>query len=140
MMFKMVNKRNNVLLNSKISVLISINRKNEADESYSREYFTLPLEVDSVRYFPLTWTIVHVINEDSPLKNLSVNDLRKIDAEILILFEAFDETFTQNIIHKHSYASDQWLEGFRFRKNFHADDSGTIVLNIHNLNDLEEIK
>jgi inward rectifier potassium channel len=136
-MFKMVNKRNNVLLNTKVSVLISLNDKQSHEGNYLRNYYSLKLEVDSVRYFPLTWTIVHVIDEESPLYGLSTDDIRRRRAEILILLEAFDETFSQNVIQKHSYSSDRWLEGYRFRRNFAANDKGQIVLNIDELNEME---
>lgn len=137
-MFKMVNRRNNVLLNTKVSVMLSLHEKTSHEGNYLRDYYSLNLEVDSVRYFPLTWTIVHVINEDSPLYELGLDEIRRRRAEMLILLEAFDETFSQNIIQKHSYAADRWLEGFRFKRNFAADEKGKIVLNIHGLNELEE--
>lgn len=139
LMFKMVNQRNSVLLNTKVNVMISLSHKLHSESTYIRKYYTLPLEAESVRYFPLTWTIVHVINEQSPLFGMSVEKIREQGTEVLILVEAFDETFSQMVLQKHSYAGHQWLGGVRFKRNFNAADNGKIILNIHELDELETI-
>lgn len=139
-MFKMVNQRNSVLLNTKVNVMLSIVEGDiSASDNLIREYYNLPLEVDFVRYFPLTWTIVHEINEESPLYNMSVSEIKSKLAELLILVEAYDETYTQMVVRKHSYAESQWVSGVKFKKNFHADEDGTIILNIHQISDLEPL-
>ncbi|MGI8670772.1 MAG: hypothetical protein ACR2J3_13140 [Aridibacter sp.] len=51
-----------------------------------------------VDFFPLAWTIVHPIDENSLLNNLTAEDLETSDAEFLILLTAIDEGFSQ-IVH-----------------------------------------
>lgn len=137
LMFKIVNQRNSVLLNTKVHVMLSLVDEDSESSMLQRQYYTLPLEVDFVRYFPLTWTLVHVINEDSPLYDLTLTEIRGKLAELLIIIEAFDETYSQTVIRKHSYAEHQWATGVKFKKNFSADDTGTIILNINEISDLE---
>lgn len=137
LMFKIVNQRNSVLLNTKIHVNLSLVDEDSESNMLKRQYYNIPLEVDFVRYFPLTWTLVHVIDEDSPLYDLTLSEVRGKLAELLIIIEAFDETYSQTVIRKHSYAEHQWATGVKFKKNFSADDSGTIVLNINEISDLE---
>lgn len=139
MMFKMVNLRNSVLLNTKVNVMITLNHHEHDASAYMRRYYNLPLEVDSVKFFPLTWTVVHEINEQSPLHDLNLEDIVKKGAELLIMVEAFDETFSQIVLQKHSYAGHQWKDNVRFKRIFSADDSGKIILNIHELNELEAL-
>lgn len=139
LMFKMVNQRNSVLLNTKVHLLISLVHEDHEQNTFLRKYYDLPLEVDFVRYFPLTWTIVHPINEESPLYGKRLEEIKSQGAEILILVEAFDETFSQTVVQKHSYAGDQWLTNVRFKRNFGANEEGTIVLNIQDLNEVEMI-
>ena len=137
LMFKIVHQRNSVLLNTKVHTMLSLIDEDSKSTMVHRQYYTLPLEVDFVRYFPLTWTLVHVINEDSPLYDLTLAEIRAKLAELLIIIEAFDETYSQTVIRKHSYAEHQWATGVKFKKNFRADDTGTIILNIHEISDLE---
>lgn len=138
-MFKLVNLRNSVLLNTRVTVMVSMSHQDAHHTSYIRNYYSLPIENDFVRFFPLTWTIVHPINEESPFYNLSLQEIQDKEAEILILVEAFDETFSQMVIQKHSYAQHQWAEDVKFKRNFAANDSGKIVLNIRELNELETL-
>ncbi len=137
LMFKIVNQRNSVLLNTKVHVNLSLVDEDSQSNMLKRQYYDLPLEVNFVRYFPLTWTLVHVINEDSPLYDTTLSEIRGKLAELLIIIEAFDETYSQTVIRKHSYAEHQWATGVKFKKNFSADDNGTIVLNINEISDLE---
>ncbi|TSJ48051.1 ion channel [Fluviicola chungangensis] len=137
LMFKIVNQRNSVLLNTKVHVNLSLVDEDSESNMMKRQYYSLPLEVDFVRYFPLTWTLVHSINDDSPLYDLTLSEIRGKLAELFIIIEAFDETYSQTVIRKHSYAEHQWATGVKFKKNFSADESGTIVLNINEISDLE---
>jgi inward rectifier potassium channel len=139
MMFKMVNLRKSVLLNTKVTVMLSLTKANSDATAYERHYYTLPLEIDFTRFFPLTWTLVHLIDEDSPLWNLNLKDIQEKDAEVLIIVEAFDETFSQMVLQKHSYAEHQWKDQVKFKRNFKVEGEGKIILNIDELNELESI-
>lgn len=136
LMFKIVNTRNSVLLNTKVHVMISLTKPNSDHTAYERHYFSLPLEIDFTRYFPLTWTLVHFIDEDSPLFGMSLEEIIERDAEVLIIVEAFDETFSQNVLQKNSYAGHQWLGNVKFARNFGTTPEGKIVLNIRELDDI----
>jgi len=93
-MFKIVNWRNNVLLNSRITTLITI-EKGTKNEEFNKDYFTLNLEIDTVKFFSLTWMLVHKIDESSTINGLSVTDLKQRNAEVIVMIETFDETFAQ---------------------------------------------
>lgn len=138
LMFKIVNQRNSVLLNTKVHVLLSLVGE-DSHNMVTRKYYNIPLEVNFVRYFPLTWTLVHVIDEESPLYDLNLSEIKEKLAELLIVIEAFDETYSQTVVRKHSYAEHQWASGVKFKKNFSADENGTIILNIHEISDLEPL-
>ena len=137
-MFKIVNLRNNVLLNTKVTTLFTID-KGYGSEEFNKEYFTLNLESDKVNFFPLTWTLVHKIDESSPVFNVSLSELIKRNAEVIVMVETFDETFGQMIIQKHSYAQHQWLEGVKFDRNFRTNGDGKLTLHIKELNNISAI-
>ena len=135
-MFKMVNQRNSTLLDTSVSCILTM-AKDEHDPN--KGFFNLPLELDHVDFFPLTWTVVHKIDDDSPFKDLNAEDLRKRRAELIVSVRAFDETFAQNIIEKVSFAEDQWLDGVKFARSFEALEDGSIELRIHELDNLEKL-
>lgn len=140
LMFKMVNKRNSVLLNTQVEVMVTLSKPNIKTHQFERNYYNLPIEVNSVKFFPLTWTIVHQITEESPLFGLTIEELKSRHAEVLILVEAFDETYSQKVLQKYSYGDDQWKDQVKFKRSFYANEEGKIVLNIKELSELEPLE
>ncbi len=134
-MFKTVNLRNNVLLKTKISAFIAMDKELGAN-NFMKEYFPLNLEVDTITFFPLTWTLVHKITEDSPVIGMDVATLKLKNAEVFILIETFDETYSQDIVQKHSYAQNDWLENVKFDTNFRTNPNGELELYINELDNL----
>ncbi|MGV3632296.1 MAG: ion channel [Bacteroidota bacterium] len=135
MMFKMVNQRNNVLLNTKVNVMLIMD-KGVGEDRFNKLYFDLELENDEVYFFPLTWTLVHKITEDSPLSGLTVRELRERNAEVVILVKTFDETYSQSLLKKHSYAQEQWKEDVKFATNFKTNAQGQVELYVDRIDDL----
>ena len=80
-----------------------------------------------VTFFPLTWTVVHPIGDDSPLKGLTPDDLRRTDAEILILLTATDETFAQVVHARSSYKPDEILFGHKFVNIYNKVEEGDAI-------------
>lgn len=139
MMFKLVNQRDNVLLKTKINVILILDKKDQNGQ-YNKEYHPLKLVRNQVLFFPLTWTVVHTIDHDSPLFNLELKDLQKRNAELVILLETFDETFGHEIVQKHSYAENQWIENVKFDLNFKPNDSGQVELFVNELDNISPLE
>ena len=70
----MVNRRANTLIEPEVTLMLMAVQR--ADGSGRREFKVLKLERDKVMLFPLTWTIVHPIDADSPLYGKSAADLQ----------------------------------------------------------------
>jgi inward rectifier potassium channel len=69
-----------------------------------RKFEPLKLERDGIYFLALTWTVVHPIDETSPLYGKTVEDLARLQAEFLILIKGFDDTFSQTV-HSRSFVS-----------------------------------
>ncbi|MBU2020545.1 MAG: hypothetical protein KJ941_12935 [Bacteroidetes bacterium] len=133
LLFKIVNLRDNVLLRTKVSCILILD-KGITDQRYNKTYHQLKLETDFVLFFPLTWTLVHKIDQSSPLYDLPLKSILKRNGEIVVFLETFDETFGVEILQKHSYAGEQWAEKLKFDMNFNSNKNGKIDLHIRNLN------
>jgi inward rectifier potassium channel len=112
LMFRLVNGRNNQLLEVKIQVLFA--RFVNEDGKTVRRFDSLELERNRVTFFPLSWTVVHPIKDSSPLKGLTQDDYTRSDAEILILLSATDETFAQQVHTRSSYKPHEIRCGHKF--------------------------
>lgn len=137
-MFKIVNQRNSVLLKARANCILSLDSDNP-DHPLRKEYHQIELQLDYIQFFPLTWTLVHKIDESSPFFGLTLETIRSRHTEMIVMIEAFDETFSQNILEKRSFAGDQWMEGVKFKRNFSPNAKGKIELRINEIDELEPL-
>ncbi len=116
--FRVANARSNELIEVNAKVVVS--RFEQVDGAHTRRYYPLKLERDGVVFLPLTWTVVHPIDEDSVLHGLTAESLRNSNLEILVLLKAFDETFSTIVQTRTSYTFDDIVWGARFADAFMA--------------------
>src|SRR5436190_2432017 len=126
--FRIVNLRPNVLMELEASMLMMTVEGPQGNQV--RRYHLLTLERERVYFLPLTWTIVHPIDEASPLRGLSVEALEALQAEFLILIKGYDDTFSQTVHTRFSYRYDELIWGAKFTKAFDIDAGGDVVLDV----------
>ena len=129
--FRVVNRRRNDLMELEARVmLMTVELK---DGKQSRQYLPLKLERDKVLFLPLTWTVVHPIDEESPLRGRTAEDLANAQMEVLILLKAYDDTFSQTVLSRYSYRHDEIRWNKRFAPAFAVDSAGDMVLELEKL-------
>jgi inward rectifier potassium channel len=137
-MFRIVNGRNNQLIEVKAQVMAA--RFVNEDGKVVRKFDVLDLERKSVTFFPLTWTVVHPIDENSPLFGLTERDLRDSDAEFLILLTATDETFATTVHQRSSYKPAEVMYGYKFVSIYNEMKAGEpISIDIRKLSEIEKV-
>ena len=114
--FRVANARSNELI--EVSAKVMLSRFEQVDGGRTRRYYPLALERDGVVFLPLTWTVVHPIDEQSPLHGETPESLRNSYAEVLVLLKAFDETFSSLVQSRTSYTFDEVIWGARFASAF----------------------
>jgi len=132
--FRVVNRRANSLMEIETRLLLMT--VDTEHEEHRRTYHVLRLEREQVLFLPLTWTIVHPIDAESPLWGKSAEDLERLQAEVLILIKAYDDTFSQTVLARHSYRHDEIVWGRRFAPAFHVDGEGDLVLELRKVGEL----
>jgi inward rectifier potassium channel len=126
--FRLVNRRANSLMELEAKVmLMTVEAK---DGKLQRGYKLLRLERAQVLFLPLSWTVVHPIDAESPLWGKTAEDLAALQAEVLILIKGYDDTFSQTVLARHSYRHDEILWNRRFAPAFFVDDEGALVLEL----------
>jgi inward rectifier potassium channel len=131
--FRVANRRSNNLMEIEARMLLMTVEPSE--NGLVRRYKSLTLERSSVQFLPLTWTVVHPIDEASPLWGQTAEDLARQQAEFLILIKAFDDTFFQTVHVRHSYRHEELVWGARFVPAFEADGRGGMVLDLKRLSE-----
>jgi inward rectifier potassium channel len=133
--FRVANARSNTLMNMEARVVLMI--VDRSDGELKRNFINLPLERPQIYFFALTWTIVHPIDSASPFFGKSAEDLAKISAEILVLLQGFDDTFSQVVHSRYSYRHDDMIWGAKFTPAFKVDPKGGLVVEVDRVDELK---
>lgn len=132
--FRIVNRRSNSLMELEVRPMLMLVEPGNGQAK--RVYHMLRLERDKVLFLPLTWTVVHPIDSESPLWGKTADDLERLQAELLILVKAYDDTFSQTVLARHSYRHDEIVWGKRFAPAFFVDDGGDLVLEVRKVGEM----
>jgi inward rectifier potassium channel len=139
--FRIANRRRrNEIIQLEAQVLFTAFETNDLGTRV-RRYRVLPLERNTVAFFPLSWTIVHPVDETSPLAGKSQEDLEREEAEILVLLTGVDETFEQTVHARTSYRADEIVWNARFRSVFlpPRQGSGAVAVDVGRLHEIERL-
>lgn len=131
-------KDNHILTNVEIKVNIGLLLQEDGNAVY--KFFDLPLERSRVDSLAMNWTVVHPIDETSPLSGFSMDDMQAADVELYVLVRGFDDVYSNIVLQRTSYTFDE----IKFNRKFvpmyrESDDGRTTILELHKLNAYGEI-
>jgi inward rectifier potassium channel len=136
-MFRMVPYTKNYLVNVEVKITLAL--RIEEDGQMKNKFFDLPLEIAKANTLTANWTLVHMINENSPLYNFTKEDIETAQTELLIFVQGFDESFSNTVISRASYSYAEFVYGAKFSPMFHPNENNTsTVLHIDKLDDYVE--
>lgn len=131
--FRIVNLRSNKIIN--LTAQVTMTWLEVTPNGKKRRFQQLDLERDQVILFPLNWTLVHPIEGDSPFMDRDISDIKRMETEILVLVQGFDETFSQSVHVNSSYTCAEILTASKFVPMYYAEN-GQTILELDKLNDM----
>lgn len=137
LMFRIANARKNQLIELEVKILYS--RLEYSNGRHVRRYYPLPLVRNKVVFFPLHWTVVHKIDENSPLYGVTQSRLEEEMAEFLILLTGIDETFSQPVHARSSYRFDEIKWNVKFSDMFFVNKDNQLSIDMQKLSDTEAL-
>jgi inward rectifier potassium channel len=136
--FRIANARRSQLIDVQAQAILT--KIERVDGTAVRRFHELPLERNRVVFFPLSWTIVHPIDQASPLWGLSHADLIEADAELLVLLIATHQTVSQTVHSRSSYEADEIVWGAKFTNMFMRSKAEEIIgMNLSRIHDIEPV-
>ena len=121
--FRIINSRNTQIIDLHARVMVARFESRGAGEPV-RRYYPLTLERENVAFFPLSWTVVHVIDQNSPLFGVTQEQFAASAAELLVLLTGVEETFSQVVNARSSYRADEVIWNAKFADIFVYDLEG----------------
>ncbi|CAL2091307.1 ion channel [Tenacibaculum sp. 190524A05c] len=136
LMFRLMNSRKTLMIEPEVSVTLSMNEEDETGQ-YKRSFYVLNLERKKITYLPTIWTIVHPIDDKSPLYNLSNEEIEKLNAGLYILVQYHEESFGQKVYQTSSYKFTQVVSNVKYTQSSSIDEEGYTVLDHDKLSEVE---
>ena len=139
LMFRMVPYKNNHHL-SDVKVVINLSFIAIENEKPEYKFYQLSLERSRVDMFSMNWTVVHPIDNDSPLLHFIEEDLKNSDVEVLVQVTGFNPVFSNVVMQRTSYTYKEIIWGAKFRPMYHESSDGTTtILELNKLNHFDKV-
>jgi inward rectifier potassium channel len=112
-MFRMANERGTDIVQASVRVTLLIDEETQEGEVL-RRFYDLKLERESTPVFVLSWTVIHRIDEQSPMFKLDSAFLKEHQVRFFVTMTGIDDTFAQTVNVRHDYVDDDIMFHHRF--------------------------
>ncbi|HEU0227943.1 MAG TPA: ion channel [Arachidicoccus soli] len=133
LMFRLATHKNKHSLtdvNIKVNLSLLLNENGES----TYKFYDLPLERNRVDSLMMNWTVVHPIDENSPLLGLAAEDMQNLDFELYVLVRGFDDVYSSNVLKRTSYTFNEVIFNAKFTQMYHESEDGkTTILDLDKL-------
>jgi len=139
LMFRMAPFKKHYLTDVEVKVTLGI--RAEEDGVPKNQFFNLKLDIARANTLTLNWTLVHVIDEDSPFYGLSPEEIMQLQPEMIVLVRGYDDEYSNTVIARTSYIARELVFGGKFKPMFHpAADGKHTVMDLSKLNDYDTVE
>ncbi|HSC52156.1 MAG TPA: ion channel [Phnomibacter sp.] len=105
------------------------------------KFYDLELERNRIDSLPMNLTVVHPIDEKSPLYNYNAEDMEVADVELYVLVRAYDDVYNSTVQQRTSYIYNEIVHGEKFVPMYHESaDGNTTIVDLDKINETIEMK
>jgi inward rectifier potassium channel len=133
--FRVANQRKNQIIKPEAKVVLC--RFERRDGTFARKFYELPLERTQLLFLPLNWTIVHPIDESSPLYGVTEQQLLESKAEFMVLISGTDDTISQQVFSVSSYTSEETIWNAKFKNILESRADGVASIDLRRIHEIE---
>jgi inward rectifier potassium channel len=137
LMFRAANERRNQVLEAEVSVTLARNMTTLEGVTY-KAFQALELKRARSPFFALSWSVMHAVDETSPLFDQTLESLIADKAELVVILAGIDETLAQRIHARHSYLPHEIVWDRRLADIITIAEDGRPVVEYGRFHDLEE--
>lgn len=117
LMLRIANRRTNEIVEAGVDLVLA-RTETTSDGVEFRRFYDLPLLRQRSPLFTLSWTVIHLIDDASPLAGASAEAMERNQTELLAVFWGHDEGFAQTVHARHAYDCDDIAWNARFADIF----------------------
>ncbi|MBK1894631.1 ion channel [Chryseobacterium paridis] len=138
LMFRLAPYKNNALTDA--DVIVSAAIEVIEDGVAKSNFYRLETRLNKINTLALNWTVVHIIDENSPFNGFSEEDFKNTDIEIIVQVRAFDEVFSNTVVQRSSYVTREIIYGAKFVPMYYPNkDSQSTILDLDKINEYQQV-
>lgn len=138
LMFRLATFKNNHLTDVDVQLTVAMHVQ-ENGQGVTR-FYQLPVEISRINSLAISWTIVHPLNENSPMYQFTETDFSDSKIELIVAIRAFDDHFSNTVQQRTSYTHEDLVYGARFLSMIQRSVHGsTTVLELDKINAFEHV-
>jgi inward rectifier potassium channel len=127
LMLRFVNERHNIISNARAKLWLLRNEVSLEGESF-RRFYELSLTRNEHPALALSWTLYHIIDEESPLYGLGADDLAASDVSLIVVVSGYDVVAAQTVYARKSYAHPDIRFGHRYADILGTSEDGRLKI------------
>jgi inward rectifier potassium channel len=135
LMFRIVPfKMNHHLTDAWIIVNLALLRGERETAEY--KFYELKLERSRIDTFNMNWTVVHPLDENSPITGFSLDEMKAADVEIYVQVTGFEPIFSNTVMQRTSYTAAEIIWNAKFIPMYReSPDGSTTIIELDKLNE-----
>jgi len=123
-----------------VEIRVNVGLQIQVDGRAEYRYYELQLERSKVENLSMNWTVVHPLDEKSPLRGFTWEDMKTADVELYVLIRGFDDVYSNQVLQRTSYTYNEIKFNGKFIPMYRESDDGkTTILELHKLNEYREV-
>lgn len=137
LMFRLAPYKNNALTDADVTLSTAIEVNEEG--TTKSNFYRLETQLSKINTLSLNWTVVHKIDENSPFYGFSAADFKNTNIEIIVHLRAFDEVFSNTVVQRSSYVSEEIIYGAKFSPMYYPDrEKDSTILDLDKINEYQK--
>jgi inward rectifier potassium channel len=129
LLFRAANQRRNQMLEAQVRLSLSRDEVT-TDGHHVRRFYELQVLRSYNPTFSLSWTLMHSIDEQSPLYGFSAESLAESQSQIIVSLSGIDETVSQNVHARHTYGANNIILNHQLVDIIHIIDEQNRYLDL----------
>ena len=139
LMFRIAPYKNGHILTD-VQLRVTLGMQVKENGSLIAKFYTLNLERNRVDSLMMNWTVVHPLDEESPLYGYTPEDMKHADVEMYVLIRGFDEVYANIVQLRTSYTYDEIIHNAKFLPMYHESEDGkTTIFELNKLNHYKQL-
>ncbi|WP_448269110.1 ion channel [Nostoc sp. DSM 114159] len=135
LIFRSANKRRNTILEAQMRVYL-MRDEITLEGQFIRRFHDLKLVRNQTPSFTLSWSVMHVIDEFSPLYGMTPESLTQTNTMLIVSLSGIDETVVQVVHARHSYSANEILWNNQFVDIIYHTPDGNRYIDYNRFHDV----